>query len=132
MIFDPTINHTLGDECQPLPLWCSCHDITEILLKVALHTNNFNTIKAFIVFLHLTAKLIFLHLTIVANKCEAPCRVWRSVTAPESINLHSSAIKFLKQKGKSWIAQLVKPVYKGHSKEPENVAFMSNCPLYAV
>ena len=24
----------------------------------------------------------------------------------------------------------VKPVYKGHSREPENVAFMSRCPLY--
>jgi hypothetical protein len=24
----------------------------------------------------------------------------------------------------------VKPVYKGHSREPENVAFMSSCPLY--
>ena len=23
----------------------------------------------------------------------------------------------------------VKPVYKGHSKEPENVAFISSCPL---
>ena len=22
------------------------------------------------------------------------------------------------------------PVYKGHSREPENVAFMSSCPLY--
>jgi hypothetical protein len=25
---------------------------------------------------------------------------------------------------------LLKPVYKGHSREPENVAFMSSCPLY--
>jgi len=25
----------------------------------------------------------------------------------------------------------VKPVYKGHSSEPENVPFMSSCPLYA-
>jgi hypothetical protein len=24
----------------------------------------------------------------------------------------------------------VKPVYKGHSREPGNVAFMSSCPLY--
>ena len=24
----------------------------------------------------------------------------------------------------------VKPVYKDHSREPENVAFMSSCPLY--
>jgi hypothetical protein len=24
----------------------------------------------------------------------------------------------------------VKPVDKGHSREPENVAFMSYCPLY--
>jgi hypothetical protein len=24
----------------------------------------------------------------------------------------------------------VKPVNEGHSKEPENVAFMSSCPLY--
>ena len=24
----------------------------------------------------------------------------------------------------------VKPVYKGHSREPDNVAFMSSCPLY--
>jgi hypothetical protein len=24
----------------------------------------------------------------------------------------------------------VKPAYKGHSMEPENVAFMSSCPLY--
>jgi len=23
-----------------------------------------------------------------------------------------------------------KPVYKGHSREPENVTFMSKCPLY--
>jgi hypothetical protein len=23
----------------------------------------------------------------------------------------------------------VNPVYKGHSREPENVAFMSSCPL---
>ena len=23
----------------------------------------------------------------------------------------------------------VKPVYKGHSREPENVPFMSSCPL---
>ena len=26
---------------------------------------------------------------------------------------------------------LVKPVYKGHTREPENVAFMSSCPSYA-
>jgi predicted AlkP superfamily pyrophosphatase or phosphodiesterase len=26
----------------------------------------------------------------------------------------------------------VKPVNEGHSKEPENVAFMSSCPLYTV
>jgi hypothetical protein len=25
---------------------------------------------------------------------------------------------------------IVKPVYKGHSREPENVVFMSICPLY--
>jgi len=24
----------------------------------------------------------------------------------------------------------IKPVYKGHSWKPENVAFMSYCPLY--
>ena len=24
----------------------------------------------------------------------------------------------------------VKPVHKGHSKEPENVPFMGSCPLY--
>ena len=24
----------------------------------------------------------------------------------------------------------VKPVYKGHSREPENVTFMNSCPLY--
>ena len=24
----------------------------------------------------------------------------------------------------------VKPVYKDHSREPENVTFMSSCPLY--
>ena len=24
----------------------------------------------------------------------------------------------------------VKPVYKGNSREPENVAFISSCPLY--
>jgi len=24
----------------------------------------------------------------------------------------------------------VKPVYKGQSREPENVSFMSSCPLY--
>jgi len=24
----------------------------------------------------------------------------------------------------------VKPVYKGHSREPENGAFKSSCPLY--
>ena len=24
----------------------------------------------------------------------------------------------------------VKPVYKGHSWEPDNMAFMSSCPLY--
>jgi len=24
----------------------------------------------------------------------------------------------------------VKPVYKGHSREPENVVFISSCPLY--
>jgi len=24
----------------------------------------------------------------------------------------------------------VKPVHKGHSREPKNVAFMSSCPLY--
>ena len=24
----------------------------------------------------------------------------------------------------------VKPVYKGHSREPENVPFISSCPLY--
>jgi hypothetical protein len=24
----------------------------------------------------------------------------------------------------------LEPVYKGHSREPENVAFMSICPLY--
>jgi hypothetical protein len=26
--------------------------------------------------------------------------------------------------------RIVKPVYRGHSREPENVAFMSSCPLY--
>jgi len=25
---------------------------------------------------------------------------------------------------------IVKPIYKGHSMEPENVAFISSCPLY--
>ena len=25
---------------------------------------------------------------------------------------------------------VVKPVYKGHSREPENVSFVSSCPLY--
>ena len=25
----------------------------------------------------------------------------------------------------------VKPVYKGHSMAPENVPFMSSCPLYS-
>ena len=25
---------------------------------------------------------------------------------------------------------IVKPVYKGHSKKPENVEFVSSCPLY--
>jgi hypothetical protein len=29
------------------------------------------------------------------------------------------------------IIYTVKPVYKGHSQEPENVAFMNSCPLYA-
>ena len=24
----------------------------------------------------------------------------------------------------------VKPINKGHSREPENMAFMSSCPLY--
>ena len=24
----------------------------------------------------------------------------------------------------------VKPVYNGHTREPENVIFMSSCPLY--
>ena len=24
----------------------------------------------------------------------------------------------------------VKPVYKGHLREPENVSFISSCPLY--
>jgi len=24
----------------------------------------------------------------------------------------------------------VNPVYKGHSREPENVTFMNSCPLY--
>jgi len=28
------------------------------------------------------------------------------------------------------ISNTVKPVYKGHSGEPENVVFMSSCPLY--
>jgi hypothetical protein len=28
------------------------------------------------------------------------------------------------------INNTVKPVYKGHSREPENVAFISRCPLY--
>jgi hypothetical protein len=27
-------------------------------------------------------------------------------------------------------AYTVKPVYKGHSKEPENLPFMSSCSLY--
>jgi hypothetical protein len=26
--------------------------------------------------------------------------------------------------------KIVKPVYKGHPSEPENVLFISNCPLY--
>jgi len=26
--------------------------------------------------------------------------------------------------------KIVIPVYKGHSRVPENVAFMSSCPLY--
>ena len=25
---------------------------------------------------------------------------------------------------------IVKPVYKGHSREPENVSFMGSCPLH--
>ena len=29
-----------------------------------------------------------------------------------------------------WNKYTLKPVYKGHSREPENVAFMSTCPLY--
>ena len=28
------------------------------------------------------------------------------------------------------LLNIVKPVYKGHAREPENVAFMSSCPLY--
>jgi len=28
------------------------------------------------------------------------------------------------------IMYTVKPVYKGHSMEPENVPFMISCPLY--
>ena len=28
------------------------------------------------------------------------------------------------------LLNIVKPVYKGHTREPENVAFMSSCPLY--
>ena len=30
----------------------------------------------------------------------------------------------------SYFASTVKPVYKGHSREPENEAFMSSWPLY--
>ena len=31
-----------------------------------------------------------------------------------------------------WVFELytVKPVCKGHSREPENVAFVNSCPLY--
>ena len=28
------------------------------------------------------------------------------------------------------IFDIVKPVYKGHLREPENVVFMGSCPLY--
>jgi hypothetical protein len=28
------------------------------------------------------------------------------------------------------LGNTVRPVYKDHSREPENVAFMSSCPLY--
>ena len=31
---------------------------------------------------------------------------------------------------KTKFAHTVKPVYKGHSREPKNVAFMSSCSLY--
>jgi hypothetical protein len=38
----------------------------------------------------------------------------------KEITYHSS-----RQQGLS----VVKPVYKGHSREPENVAYMTSCPL---
>jgi hypothetical protein len=42
--------------------------------------------------------------------------------------IHVNPILTVKGKKTDYI--IVKPVYKGHSREPENVAFMSRCPLH--
>jgi hypothetical protein len=50
-----------------------------------------------------------------------------------SENIHNNLEEELKSKYKYKIIEIsyiVQPVYKDHSREPENVAFMSRCLLY--
>jgi len=42
----------------------------------------------------------------------------------ENIIITKSVTKLFSKNG------VVEPTYKGHSREPENVVFMSSCPLY--
>ena len=53
--------------------------------------------------------------------CEVERLLYSLYSAP-----HEKQIEFL-----TLVWKIVKPVYKGHSMEPENVAFISSCPLYA-
>jgi hypothetical protein len=53
----------------------------------------------------------------------------KSVTH-KKLNLFSSLNCTPKFGNKNEVVNTVKPVYKGHSMEPENVPFMSSCPLY--
>jgi len=48
----------------------------------------------------------------------------------ENVTMYLSTLWFSVYVLLNGISYTVKPVYKGHSKEPENVAFISSCPLY--
>ena len=44
--------------------------------------------------------------------------------------MRNSCVKGKEVKCITVVVYTVKPVYKGHSREPEEVPFMSSCPLY--
>ena len=65
--------------------------------------------------------------------------IYVPVYNPDEINEIFDAISYDKVRNKNkcnfaktGFLYTVKPVYKGHSRKPENVAFMSSCPLYTL